>query len=524
MNIRIAIVPISLLFVGISSGQSFLPPIDNLQVGQAFAEYGAVTAGKYHTGMDISRSGLPSYEQRTTNVKVARAGTVYKIFGLYRSGNNLRRWNAATNTYDWVPSPIPYNQPGGNNHGLGICVVVYHPDLKLYSLYGHLDAVVSTLYLNQSLIAGQIIGKLGNSYGEYLRKCSNYGSSAHNHQSLCVNTAPDAPAGSIIEYTYANNPGFAPHVHFEVKDRGVISARRTDDEGPDWGYTPGNTSANMPGHPNWFGYHDPNLFLNNSVELLSQPLPVEVLQFPLNVRSYPSTTPPIGSLTHVITTIAQRTDGRLPAFVASRRIGNQWYQIYLPNDEVEGWSASGWIAGTLGSTQYSRENSSLQYITVMAASARVYSQPSTSSSTLVFVYGGDLIDKQKFVTFASPAGWRQVYLPQKSSQPDGFILQSALPVQPTVGSVLPTNFVLAQNYPNPFNPSTTIEFALPKSVHATLKIFDLLGREVATLVDEELPAGNYKREWHAQDMASGVYVYRLHAGEFSETKKLMLLR
>jgi hypothetical protein len=93
-----------------------------------------------------------------------------------------------------------------------------------------------------------------------------------------------------------------------------------------------------------------------------------------------------------------------------------------------------------------------------------------------------------------------------------------------VERVLPTKFALAQNYPNPFNPSTTIEFALPKSVHATLKVFDLLGREVATLVDEQLPPGNYKREWHAQDMASGVYLYRLQAGEFVGTKKLLLLR
>jgi hypothetical protein len=89
---------------------------------------------------------------------------------------------------------------------------------------------------------------------------------------------------------------------------------------------------------------------------------------------------------------------------------------------------------------------------------------------------------------------------------------------------VPVKFSLAQNYPNPFNPSTTIEFALPKSVHTTLKVFDLLGREVATLVDEQLPAGNYKREWHAQGMASGVYLYRLQAEEYVETKKLLFLR
>jgi hypothetical protein len=93
-----------------------------------------------------------------------------------------------------------------------------------------------------------------------------------------------------------------------------------------------------------------------------------------------------------------------------------------------------------------------------------------------------------------------------------------------VEPVLPTKFALEQNYPNPFNPSTTIEFALPKSVHTTFKVFDLLGREVATLVDEQLPAGSYKREWHAQGMASGVYLYRLQAEEYVETKKLLFLR
>lgn len=91
------------------------------------------------------------------------------------------------------------------------------------------------------------------------------------------------------------------------------------------------------------------------------------------------------------------------------------------------------------------------------------------------------------------------------------------------GDLIPTDFGLAQNYPNPFNPTTTIRFALPKSAYVTLNIFDALGKEVATLVGEELGAGYYAVGWYA-DVPSGVYFYRLHAGEFMAAKKMVLLR
>ncbi len=89
---------------------------------------------------------------------------------------------------------------------------------------------------------------------------------------------------------------------------------------------------------------------------------------------------------------------------------------------------------------------------------------------------------------------------------------------------LPTHFSLNQNYPNPFNPSTTISFTLPSRSFVTLKIFDLLGREVAIIVSEEMSAGNYTRKWNAANMSSGIYFYRLQAGSFTETKKLVLLK
>ncbi|MBI4427718.1 MAG: T9SS type A sorting domain-containing protein [Ignavibacteriales bacterium] len=89
---------------------------------------------------------------------------------------------------------------------------------------------------------------------------------------------------------------------------------------------------------------------------------------------------------------------------------------------------------------------------------------------------------------------------------------------------LPATFALQQNYPNPFNPSTEISFSLPHKSYVTLTIFDLLGREVTTPVSEELSAGSYSTRWNATGFPSGVYLYRLHAGEFVETKKLILLR
>jgi hypothetical protein len=86
------------------------------------------------------------------------------------------------------------------------------------------------------------------------------------------------------------------------------------------------------------------------------------------------------------------------------------------------------------------------------------------------------------------------------------------------------NFDLKQNYPNPFNPITNIQFSIPKSEFVTLEIYNLLGQKVATLMDKKLNAGIYTEEWNAAGFASGVYLYQLRADNYSETKKLILLK
>jgi hypothetical protein len=88
----------------------------------------------------------------------------------------------------------------------------------------------------------------------------------------------------------------------------------------------------------------------------------------------------------------------------------------------------------------------------------------------------------------------------------------------------PRLFTLDQNYPNPFNPSTMMSFSIPKQSFVSLKVFDLIGREVAVILSETLAAGNYSRQWNAQRLSSGIYFYRLQAGSFVETKKLVLIK
>jgi len=90
--------------------------------------------------------------------------------------------------------------------------------------------------------------------------------------------------------------------------------------------------------------------------------------------------------------------------------------------------------------------------------------------------------------------------------------------------LLPNKFELHQNYPNPFNPNTTIEFSIPKTGFVTLKIYNLLGQKIATLVSEKLAPNNYKYIWDASEVASGIYFYKLEAGEYVEINKMVLLQ
>jgi hypothetical protein len=109
-----------------------------------------------------------------------------------------------------------------------------------------------------------------------------------------------------------------------------------------------------------------------------------------------------------------------------------------------------------------------------------------------------------------------------------FILTNFMGEQATTGvddvSGIPLTYTLSQNYPNPFNPTTTIEYQLPKQAFVKLKIFDLLGREVTTLMNERNAAGKHSVRFDALSLTSGVYFYKLETDDFIQTRKLLLLK
>jgi plastocyanin len=106
---------------------------------------------------------------------------------------------------------------------------------------------------------------------------------------------------------------------------------------------------------------------------------------------------------------------------------------------------------------------------------------------------------------------------------EGFFTANVIGITPIQGEV-PSNFKLEQNYPNPFNPVTDIRFDIPRSAFVKLTVMNLIGQEVEVLTNGQLSAGSYVADWNASNYPSGVYFYRLEAGTYSDTKKMILIK
>ena len=109
------------------------------------------------------------------------------------------------------------------------------------------------------------------------------------------------------------------------------------------------------------------------------------------------------------------------------------------------------------------------------------------------------------------------------------ILQDILLIQPTISvnqisSIIPMEYQMYQNYPNPFNPSTNIKFEIPKSSVTKLIVYDITGKELGLLLNEKLEAGTYEYNWNAAEYSSGVYFYRVESGNFTATKRMLLVK
>jgi hypothetical protein len=157
--------------------------------------------------------------------------------------------------------------------------------------------------------------------------------------------------------------------------------------------------------------------------------------------------------------------------------------------------------------------------------ARVYANIEATNGTIWIqdnsIVTGAFVSKDVLVGKGVKAALNTFFSGLKKGSGDGWGLA---PEESSTRQEVPTAFSLAQNYPNPFNPATEIRFAVPVAGGVELKIFDLLGREITTLVNEVKQPGIYTVTWDAAAQASGVYFYRLKAGSFVDTKKLVLLR
>ena len=109
-----------------------------------------------------------------------------------------------------------------------------------------------------------------------------------------------------------------------------------------------------------------------------------------------------------------------------------------------------------------------------------------------------------------------------NSPPNNIISYSLITSVGGLFGNVPSGYILNQNYPNPFNPATVIKFSIPDESFVNLTVYDVSGKKVEELVNREMPSGNFSAEWKASSYASGVYFYKLNAGSFSETKKMIL--
>ena len=188
--------------------------------------------------------------------------------------------------------------------------------------------------------------------------------------------------------------------------------------------------------------------------------------------------------------------------------------LYSPGNNTQGWNTSLTL---------------IWYKVSIATNYHVQLSTDPSFNTLI-VNDSTLTDSTKAVSGLQNNTWYYWRVKGRNSYGQGqwsatwmFKTKPVVGLQ-AIGNEIPKEFKLIQNYPNPFNPITKIRFDLPKNANVKLTIYDMLGREIETIVNEHLNAGSYEVTFDGTKYTSGVYYYRLNAGEFVETKKMILVK
>jgi hypothetical protein len=191
---------------------------------------------------------------------------------------------------------------------------------------------------------------------------------------------------------------------------------------------------------------------------------------------------------------------------------NGWYKFVpqRPSDvfsiDVLMYTGSS-IFGVVGATDTWETNSAVSVYTQFSIPIEYFSSEAPDSAWIIFT----LED-----TAETPAAGAYVLLDDLS--------WGAVVGVKEVNSNIPAKFAMQQNYPNPFNPSTRIEYTIPEESFVELKVYDIVGNELTTLVNEYQPAGTFRTEFNAANLSSGIYIAKLTAGSFTRTMKMTLLK
>jgi predicted extracellular nuclease len=170
-------------------------------------------------------------------------------------------------------------------------------------------------------------------------------------------------------------------------------------------------------------------------------------------------------------------------------------------------------------TEYSVSDGTGAAIVQRSGRNKYSNVPADTLSGKTILREGDTIASLTGIVYYSFNQYK--FVPRTDADFVGVVLTS---VAERAGTGIPGAFELSQNYPNPFNPSTTIRYAIPATGMTSLKIYNILGQEVATLVNEVLPAGVYTVRFDASSLASGLYFFRIQSGSFSQVKKMVLVK
>ena len=198
-------------------------------------------------------------------------------------------------------------------------------------------------------------------------------------------------------------------------------------------------------------------------------------------------------------------------------VGHFHSVFFDPNSWNEGIN---FIKDVLFVSNYSKNDSILLNDTIAA-----YNTPKTSQYSITFPIDTTLLQNGYSFNYRVIAKDKGI-IQETSISPDSGYYHCLWDFTSGIGDETTgvNNYSLKQNYPNPFNPSTRIQYAISSRQLVTLKVYDVLGKEIATLVNEEKSAGSYEIEFNASHLASGIYYYQLRAGDYVETKKMILLK